>query len=170
MSVSRKIKFGMIEALDSQSQGRLFKAFQNIARIYHRGGFRIRYVLMDGQFDCLEGDMASVQVLLNKTARDEHVGDIERYIRTIKERMRCSHNTLPFKQIPNRMVIENAKHAVFRLHAFPAADGISDTLSPRTIVTGQTISHERHCQYQFGEYVQTHEEHDNTMATRLLGR
>jgi hypothetical protein len=29
-----KIKFGTIEALDSQSQGRLFKAFQNIVRIY----------------------------------------------------------------------------------------------------------------------------------------
>jgi hypothetical protein len=169
VSISRKIKFGTIEVLDSQSQGHLVKAFQNIARIYHHGGFRVRYVLMDGQFDCLEGDLASMQVLLNKTARDEHVGDVERYIQTIKERMRCSHNTLPFKQVPSRMVIENAKQAVFWLHAFPATDGISATLSPRTIVTGQTISHERHCQYQFGEYVQTHEEHDNTMATRTVG-
>jgi hypothetical protein len=50
VSISWKIKFGTIEALDSQSQGRLFKAFQNIARIYQQGGFRIRYVLMDGQF------------------------------------------------------------------------------------------------------------------------
>jgi hypothetical protein len=105
VSVSRKIKFGTIEELESQSQARLLKAFQDIARIYHHSGFRIRHALMDGQFGCLEGDLMGMQVLLNKTGNDEHVGDIERYIRTVKERMRCRYNTLPFKKVPGRMVI-----------------------------------------------------------------
>ena len=48
-------------------------------------------------------------------------------------------------------------------------DGISVTLSPRTIVTGQTVHHDRHCKFDFGQYVQTHEPHDNTMAPRTVG-
>jgi hypothetical protein len=41
MSLSRKIKFSTVEALDRQTQKRLFQAVQNIARVYHNGGFRL---------------------------------------------------------------------------------------------------------------------------------
>ena len=44
--------------------------------MYHNGGFRIRLVLMDEQFECTRGDLLSVQVLLNTMSRDEHAGDI----------------------------------------------------------------------------------------------
>ena len=44
-------------------------------------------MLMDGQFESMRGDLFGMQVLLNTTSRDEHVSDIERYIRTIKERI-----------------------------------------------------------------------------------
>ena len=169
VTVSRKIKFGTIEALDRQTESRLFKAIQHVARIYHHGGFRVRHVLMDGQFECLRGVLLGMQALLNTTSRDEHVGDIERYIRTIKERMRCASTTVPFDTLTSIMTIELGKRTVFWLNAFPAADGISTTLSPRTIVTGQTLNYDRHCTYDFGEYVQTHEEHDNTMAPRTIG-
>jgi Reverse transcriptase (RNA-dependent DNA polymerase) len=169
VTVSRKIKFGTIEALDKQTESRLFKAIQNVIRVYHHGGFRVRHVLMDGQFECLRGALLGMQVLLNTTSRDEHVGDIERYIWTIKERMRCTATTVPFETMTSTMTLELGKRTVFWLNAFPAADGISTTLSPRTIVTGQIVNHDQHCTYDFGEYVQTHEEHDNTMAPRTIG-
>ena len=43
------------------------------------------------------------------------------------------------------------------------------TMSPRAIVTGTTMDYGRHCQLEFGEYVQMHEEHDNLMNTRTTG-
>ena len=46
---------------------------------------------------------------------------------------------------------------------------MSDTMSPRAIVTGTTMDYGCHCQLEFGEYVQTHEEHDNLMNTRMTG-
>jgi hypothetical protein len=67
------------------------------------------------------------------------------------------------------MIIEMAKGAVFWRNAFPANDGVCDEMSPRAIVTGSTIDFNRHCQYEFGEYVQTHEEHDNSMGSRTVG-
>ena len=108
-------------------------------------------------------------ITLNETSRDEHVGDIERYIPTVKERMRAVYNTMPFNKVPARLVIEMAKTMVFWLNAFPILGGVSRDLSPRTILTGQKVDYQRHCRYQFGEYTQTHEEHDNSMNPRTVG-
>jgi hypothetical protein len=117
----------------------------------------------------MRGDLADIGITLNETARDEHVGDIERYIRTLKECMHAIYNTLPFTHMPPCLVIEMAKHSVYWLNAFPHPNGISDNVSPRTIITGQTVDFHRHCKYEFGEYVQTHEQHDNSMAPRTIG-
>ena len=83
--------------------------------------------------------------------------------------MRAIYNTLPLQKIPARLVFEMAKTAVFWLNAFPVAKGVSQDLSPRTILTGQQVDYKRHCRYQFGEYVQTHEEHNNSMNPRTVG-
>jgi hypothetical protein len=67
------------------------------------------------------------------------------------------------------MVAELIYYWVFWLNSFPARDGVSDTLSPCAIVTGSHIDFNKHCKLEFGAYVQAHEEHDNTMATRTTG-
>jgi hypothetical protein len=36
-------------------------------------------------------------------------------------------------------------------------------------MTGQEIDYNKHVRLEFGEYVQTHEEHDNAMTDRTLG-
>jgi hypothetical protein len=137
--------------------------------ISHNRGFRVQFILMDNEFECMRGDLANIGVSLNTTAQDEHVGDVERYIRTIKERTRCIHNSLPYQKMPVRMIAEMVYTSVFWLNCFPAANGVSTTVSPRTTVTGQGIYYDRHCQLEFGSYVQTHEQHDNTMAPRTTG-
>ena len=42
-------------------------------------------------------------------------------------------------------------------------------MSPRTIITGQLLDYHKHCQYEFGEYVQTHEEHDSSLLSCTIG-
>ena len=61
------------------------------------------------------------------------------------------------------------EYSVFWLNAFPYVNGISATMSPRVIITGQPIDVNCHCKYEFGEYVQTHEQHDNSMSPRTIG-
>ena len=125
--------------------------------------------LMDGEFVPLRGGLAEIGITLNETSRDEHVGDIESYIRTVKERMRAIYNTMPFHKVPACLVIEMAKTAVFWLNAFPVMGGASGNLSPHTILMGQKVDYKRHCCFQFGEYTQTHEEHNNSMNPRTAG-
>ena len=132
-------------------------------------GFAVELALMDGEFAHLRGELASMGVMLNDMSRDEHVGDVERFIRTIKERMRAIYNTLPFQKVPARLIVEMRKASVFWLNSVPQKNGFASKLSPRTIMTGQKLDFKRHCRFQFGQYVQTHEEHNNSMSPRTVG-
>ena len=102
-------------------------------------------------------------------SNDEHVPEIERYIRTIKERTRSVYTSLPFKKFPNWLLVEIVYAQVFWLNAFPAINGISDQRSPRNIITGATIDYHLHCKLECGSYVQTHEAHGNNMQPRTIG-
>ena len=86
-------------------------------------------------------------ITLNETSRDEHVGDIEQYICTVKEQMRAIYNTMPFHKVPARLVIEIDKTVVFWLNEFPVLGGASRDLSPRAILTGQRLDYKRHCRF-----------------------
>ena len=97
------------------------------------------------------------------------MGDIERYICMVKERMQAIYNTLPFQKIPARLVIEMTKTAVFWLNTFPVMGGASQDLSPHTILMGQQVDYKCHCYFQFREYAQTHQEHNNSMNPRTVG-
>jgi hypothetical protein len=57
----------------------------------------------------------------------------------------------------------------FWINCFPSADSASATLSLREIVTGMRVTYDKHCQLQFGDYVQTHQSHNNTMLPRTTG-
>jgi hypothetical protein len=97
------------------------------------------------------------------------VGEIERYIRTIKERAHCSSHLIPFKKMPAIMIQGLVGGRIFWLNSFPPEGGISTTMSPRTIMTGKTIDYSKHCRIMFRAYAQVHEEHDNSMQARTVG-
>eukprot|EP00957_Ditylum_brightwellii_P098971 7539400-Ditylum_brightwellii.AAC.1 len=64
--------------------------------MYHHRGFNITGILADREFKALRPKFQ----ILNTTVADKHVPDIERCIRTVKERSRSYYNILPFKFIP----------------------------------------------------------------------
>jgi len=113
--------------------------------------------------------MEAAGINLNTTARDEHVPEIERYIRTIKERIRVTTSSLTFEQLPHQLIVEIAYNAVSWLNCFPHKEGIHNTLSPRTIVTGSKIDYNKHCKLQFRTYVQMHEQHNNSLFPWTAG-
>ena len=94
---SRHIHFGRVDVLPSLQATDIGTSLRRVMHIYARGGFQVTVALMDGAFASLHDVCNQLQVTLNTTSRDEHVGDVERYIRTIKEHMRGITNTLPFK-------------------------------------------------------------------------
>ena len=169
VTISRNIRFVTSERLLNQKAETILKAIQQVLNIYQIKNFKVTHLLMDGQFEPLRNSISGLGATLNTVARDEHVPEIERHIRTLKERVRCVRNMLPFESIPKRLVIEMVYYATFWLNCFPSKEGISNSLSPRTIITGSKVDYLKHCKLEFGEYVQVHEQHDNTLATRTVG-
>ena len=147
----------------------IFNGIHAIHQIYLQRGFQIRNAFMDGQFEPLRGNLAELGILLNTAYNDKHVPEIERQIRTVKERTRAIYCTLPFKKMPRRLIIEMVYAANYWLTMFPRKGGVSKTLSPHALLTGQSWSYTTHCKLEFSDYVQTHEEHDNSMAGQTIG-
>ena len=119
---------------------------------------------MDGEFKCLRNDLLNNQIQLNVCSESEHVGEIERLNRTVKERVRGLFNTIPFKKLPSRLAVEMVYTAVFWLNIFHPAKQTLSNLSPRAIMTGRSINYNKHCKHDFGTYVQTCEDTDNAMC------
>jgi hypothetical protein len=124
---------------------------------------------MDGQFEPIRYKTAAMGMHLNIASNEEHVHEIERSNRTVKERVRSVYATLPFKKLPVRFIIEMVVGCIMWLNAFPVKGGVSPTISPRAIVTGAGLDYNDHFQMQCGKYVQTHEPRDNSMAHRTVG-
>jgi Zinc knuckle len=169
VTISRNLRFGTTEMIQNQKNETILKAIRNVLNIYEGRGFKVSHFLMDGQFNSLRNEILSLGIDLNAVARQEHVPEVERYIRTLKERVRSHYNALPFNPMPPRMMIELVHYCNFWLNSFPNEDGVSKSLSPRLIVTGNRINYSKHCKLEFGEYVQTHEEHNNSMDPRTIG-
>ena len=78
---------------------------------------------------------------LNLTSANEHVAEIERKIRVIKERVRAVIYSLPFNAIPQIMLIHAVLFVTKQLNLFPVKGGISAQFSPRQILSGETAKY-----------------------------
>ena len=169
MTISRHIKFGSAGRLDTMKNSHIIKHFKALIGTYVTRGFRVTIILADNQFESMRGDLADLHATLHITSRDEHVPEVERYNRTIKERVRGNYTMLPYQHLPPIFVIEMVYNAVFWRNMFALKGGVSKTQSPSELVLGRKVDYNAHCKVEFGEYVQTHEEHSNDMTQRTLG-
>ena len=164
ITISRNLHFGTVEVLPNRQETTIKNKLRAVTHLYEQRGFRVTSIMADPEFEPLR----AVFPQLNTCGADEHVPEIERFIRTVKDRVRSVYHSLPYKYVPRLLLVHLVKAAVFWLNAFPHRDGISDQ-SPRYIMTGQTLNFQRHARLELGAYVQTHEEHDNSMGPRTLG-
>ena len=172
VTLSRNICFTTATHLSNRTLKTIFKAFRGVFNFYYKHGFRITMVMADGEFAALQTLLVDIigAPNLNLTAANEHEPFIERRIRVIKERVRALRYTLPFRNLPKKMVANMVLYVTKLLNFFPAKNGLSDTLSPKAIVTGEHLNY-KHYNLPFGSYCQVHEETHprNNMAARTLG-
>ena len=83
-TTSRHTRFTTTEMIQNARQETLLKSIKNVVQLYKYCGFRIKELLMDGEFECLRGDLSAIQIELNTSSENEHVGKVERVNRTIK--------------------------------------------------------------------------------------
>ncbi len=143
ITVSRRIKFVTTKHLPIRTATSLSKHLQQVLLVYGRAGFRVRSILMDGEFEKVKGLMPMVEC--NTTAAKEHISKAECSIRTVKERTQGIVTTLPFTHIPRHMKIEFVYFTVLWLNASPVKTGISSTYVPQEILVRWRLDYKKHC-------------------------
>ena len=111
-----------------------------------------------------------MQIELKASIQNEHVTQIERFNRTMKDWI-CSVYTELIRvycRVQGVLVRDLVYAATFWLNSFPAKDGVSAMLVLQAMINGQLFKFTKRCLLQFGDYVHTHEGRDNSMEFRTL--
>ena len=109
VTTSCKIHFGTVEALPNRQMLTVVAKIQSVVNTYQHRGFKISTILADNEFDPIRPWFPC----LNTCAAREHVPDVERYIRTIKDSTRSTYRMLPYTRIPRLIIIHLVKNSVF---------------------------------------------------------
>jgi Reverse transcriptase (RNA-dependent DNA polymerase)/Zinc knuckle len=168
-TISRGIGFRTVSYVTDRNKPTIVKEMKAVLHLYQCRGFTINDIHCDNEFACLRDLVRPIQ--LNVVPADSHVGEIERSIRTIKERLRSMVHGLPFKRLPKLMIVHMVSDTVRCLNQFPWKHGISETLSPSAIVVGYANPDFNNMRIEFGTYAQVFEEQQitNTPRARTLG-
>jgi hypothetical protein len=167
LTLSRKICFAAVNHLANRAVPETFKAFKEMFQCHLQRGFHITVLHADGEFVPLKIMIESVPggPMVNLASANEHVPEIERRIRAVEERCQSCRHDLPFKQTPKLLTIHIVMNGVRMLNFFPTRGGMSDDLSPKTMMSGEVLDHKKHLQLQIGQHCQVHEEETVALAS-----
>ena len=84
LTVARRLKFVTAAHVPVRTALNLSKHMSRVVEVYKRAGFIVRTILMDGEFEKIRPHLPTLEC--NTTAAKEHISEVERTIRTIKER------------------------------------------------------------------------------------
>ena len=165
---SKNINFLSVQYCKSRSGYTIKQGLKYVKSKYEHRGFVVQHLHADNEFniDGLENILKGTKIHIY--AAKEHVGIIERSIRTIKERCRCISHAMPFKRHTKLMTKTMIEFVVSRLNAVPANDGISDTLSPRTIVMDDGAIDLKYKSLEYGSHVLLYTTTLNNMKRRSI--
>ena len=112
VTVSKYIKYITVRHIKGRSDGEILEALDFVFTDYNSAGFTIKEIHCDQEFESVKHDLErDYEVLVNLAATQKHQPDVERALRTIKERYRAMYHLCPFSMWPKLMVTWGALEA-----------------------------------------------------------
>jgi hypothetical protein len=169
-TISKRIKYRTAEFVANRKISTLEDKLTNVIKMYQRAGFKVSTIYCDNEFSPLRKILLDQNISCNVASAQEHVPDIERSIRVIKERIRAVWHGLPFNAITNTMWKYLVTEVTNKLNYFPVKGGVSSYYSPRAIIHSKPLSYTQHCKIPIFSYVQAHDEPEpkNSLQERTL--
>ena len=126
---------------------------------YLQRGFQIVFIKGDGDFKPMEELVFKLygSPKLNVSSASEHVPEIERKFRVIKEPVCAVVYSLPVNALPPTVLTHVVLFVTKQLTLCPVKGGISPQFSPKQIMTGEVV-HYKFFALPFGQYCQISEE------------
>ena len=136
ISLSRGVRFVTAQYRPRRTAKLLCNALKETVKLYKRAGYTVQTCLMDNEFEPLK-PMMNDTLVINTTAKNEHVREIERMIRTIKGKARCINSEMReigITHLPIAVIKAMIKFVVMWHNAIPSKQGVSQEYSPRELV------------------------------------
>lgn len=168
VSILKNTHYGTVDDLKSMTADSLEGSIRNIIRNCSIRRFHISMIHVNNQFKCLK-TRNKLGRNINVVSMGEHVPDVERFNRVIKERARCYYSEIAYKSLPRMMTKKLMKTIVFYINAFVWKDGASQHLPPVSIVEGLVLDYNKHFHVVFGTCCHTFEGTSNDMQKRTVG-
>jgi hypothetical protein len=155
----------MVSYVASRKITALKAAVESQVSAYKSRDYHVTYILIDNEsaISAAIPGINEMGIVINQTAKNEHVPEVERDGRTLKERVRAVWNTLPYK-LTSDMIIGLTHYACKMVNIFPKAR----RSFPKELFTGVKMDYKRDCKLGFGEYVQVYAEHDITSTIQSM--
>ncbi len=138
-------------------------------QLYNKHNFKITHFISDTEagLQRIEGALNELGITYVPASKNQHVGEVERFIRQVKERVRAFVNTLPYL-LTKLMVLHVVYFCVRMINSIPHE---GDDQSPRELLTGKKLDFKTDCKIEFGACAQVNEDNSvtNTMASRTVG-
>jgi len=168
-TIDKTVKYRGCESLMGQTDEDHYNALDKVLRIYNAAGFRIKTIECDGLYKSMMDEVKdSLNITMNYCNPDEHVPEVERSIRVIKERCRAHYHRLPFKLIPRIMIRALGEQCCKLLNVIPAKGGVSKYFSPHMIMNKTHLQYDKDFKYMIGDYGMANAPTDNTMKPRAV--
>ena len=170
VSIDKAIKFRFCTDLPDRTKDAIYKAIDEILRIYNHADFRIRTILCDNEFRPVFDDVKDeMDVNMDYAPPGQHEPTIERSNQTLKALFRTHYHRMVYKAIPKVLTIALIKHVTKVMNFYPAKEGISEHYSPHTIVNRRPVDMKKECVAEIGSYVQAHgHATSNNQSTRTI--
>ena len=154
-TISEYVKLCTSVFMNNRKEGTFIEKLKAAIDVCETNGFKAENIDADLEFKCVD---TQFDAKFNIIDTDSHVHPIERSNRTIKERIRCLIQGLPFRCLPLGMVKALPIFIVRNLNRFPIASRISKSMSPLTLVTAEPKPDFNFLKLEFGEHVEAYKD------------
>ena len=163
---SKDVNYITIHYLPDKRFSTIAKKLKSVVKKYLSRGFTITDVFGDNEFGHNKYQNLFMPAILHVCAASKHVPIIERSIRTVKERARSATVELPFKTIPQLMMISLLEGVERWINAFPSNNINYNSINPATIVEGRQNPRDDVARIPFGSCALVYTGTSNTLDSR----
>lgn len=163
-TVSDGLEFITGQAIPDKKLDTIFPNLEAVIHLYKLRGFNPTWLITDMEFQQLAGRLLQLGIRLNITAENEHVGKIERCIRTIKEDVRTIASSLPYNKYPTSLMREMVLFCIYVRNLITRRDGPGGH-NPAFLIMGVASTYENSCRLPFGTlcYIKSNERPQNAV-------
>ena len=118
-TISWHIMFATGSMIKNRKVEHILDGITQVHKLHPQHWFNITHMHANSNFEQLRREMTDLVIKLKCASKEEHVPVIERFIRTVKERVRSAQTTMPFNRVSKLRIVHLVASDIFWINTFP---------------------------------------------------